>query len=221
MVPDEHIIPRRCKVAFLHGVVLWSNINTWSIDTVGPKNFAAKYFVGRARPEEVAWSVHCSMAQNNPNCAGAILLDLSVVPEDIKTRISNIGLTSMESFGAYDEGSPMHPSWPAMHSAASCMSIWLPIVAIVTDAQVEELKKMDLAVAMARTVAGVHYHDDNIAGLIMGQHIIEKELADFLVNTYNADRATVEAKIKSQHFDWKITANRLLNYRDVTGTAGQ
>ena len=48
---DNDIIPQRAKVEFLRGIVLLSELNTWAIGRVGPFNFGAKYFVGRARPE--------------------------------------------------------------------------------------------------------------------------------------------------------------------------
>jgi hypothetical protein len=34
-------------------------------------------------------------------------------------------LTRAEDFTHYDEGCPLHPSWPAMHSASSAASLWL------------------------------------------------------------------------------------------------
>jgi hypothetical protein len=211
MKPSD-IIPSRCKVQFLHGVVLWSNVNTWAINIVGPKNFASKYYAGRARPEETAWSVHCSLEANKfkQECDGAIMLSLLDIPEYIQNHIAEMELTHMEDFGAYDEGAPMHPSWPAMHSAASCMSVWLPIVVDLTEEQLEEVKKTDLAVSMARTVAGVHYIDDNIAGLAMGQKIIQDTLPGFLQAKYNADPDAVRARLIANHFSWADTANRLL-----------
>ena len=47
---------------------------------------------------------------------------------------------------AYLEGSPTHPSWPAMHSAASTSAMWLGVVMNLTDRQWCETKKMDWAV---------------------------------------------------------------------------
>ena len=205
-------MPRRCKVDFLHGIVLNAHLNTWAIDLVGATNFAVKYYVGRARPEEVAWIVFCSIDGNDikPGCANTQLLPATIIPSSIKQKIRKLQLTSMESFTAYPEGSPMHPSFPAMHSAASSLSLWLPVVANLSARQLDEVKKLDFAVSMARTVAGVHYRDDNVAGLIIGQEIVARELPAYLEERYGADAKKVKEKIKKYRFDWKTTANRLL-----------
>jgi hypothetical protein len=217
------IIPSLSRVKLLHGHYLWPRLNTWAINMVGPKNFASKWYVGRARPEETAWSVHCTIIRHindatdveKEACDGAIHLNLADIPDDIQESVAEMNLTHMQSFGAYEEGSPTHPSWPAMHSASSCMSVWLPIVADISDAQLLQVKRMDLAVSFARTVAGVHYYDDNIAGLTMGQKIIKRELPGFLESAYGADPAEVIARLEAYDFDWKQTAADLLgDYTD-------
>jgi len=91
------------------------------------------------------------------------------VPEDVYNMISGMELKNATSFTQYPEGSPLHPAWPAMHSAASSASLWFAVVANLTEAQYCEVLRTDFAVAYARTCAGVHYPADNIAGLNMGQ----------------------------------------------------
>jgi len=62
----------------------------------------------------------------------------------------------------------------------------------------------DYAVATARTVAGVHYPSDNIAGLKMGQRILADKLPRHLSKTYGSDVDAVRRKINmvvAQH-DW-------------------
>merc|ERR1739844_159112 len=152
-----------------------ADINTWAISTVGPINFGCKYHAGRARPEEVAWHIH------NDN------FNEGDVPDSIKTKVSSMNLATMEEFTAYAEGCPMHPSWPAMHSAQSALSFWLAVICDLTAEQWEEAKKVDLAVAMGRTVAGVHYTTDNIAGLDLGQEVVAKALPKYLAYKYGAD----------------------------------
>jgi len=215
LVVDNNIIPKRCAKQFLHGPVMYSNLNTWAIDIMAPTNFAAKYFTGRARPEEIAWSVHCSLPENinKTSCATAIKLDVSdpnVVPAKTVELVRKLMLTTMQSFTGYPEGSPMHPSWPAMHSAASSISLWLPVVTNITSAVWLEAKKTDLATAMARTVAGVHYRDDNIAGLMIGQEIVARELPQYLAFKYGADPMKVRAKIKTLRFDWENELNSMI-----------
>jgi hypothetical protein len=209
---DNDLIPKRSEKQFLHGPVLFANLNTWSVDMVGPTNFGAKYFAGRARPEEVAWAITCSQEGfvNTAGCETAFQFDLPTVPTDIVQAIVGMNLQRMEDFCQYSEGAPPHPSWPAMHSASSNISLWLAVVAKLTPEQALEAKKTDLAVAMGRTVAGVHYKDDNTAGLTMGQEIMARELPQYLASKYGADAIKVKAKIASLRFDWRLTMEELL-----------
>jgi len=184
---DTTIIPYTCTAEFLRGIVLVCYLNSWAVTAVGPLNFGVKYYVGRMRPEEVAWKIHTGEIE---------------APEDVVETIANFQLTNMTSFTAYPEGCPQHPSWPAMHSAASSASLWLPVVMNLTEAQVCEVKRLDYAISYARTVAGVHYPDDNIDGLNMGQEIIALKLADELHSKYGSDIDVVNEKIKLFRFDW-------------------
>ncbi len=90
-----------------------------------------------------------------------------------------------------------------MHSAASSMSYWLQVVLNLTPRQLCEAKKVDFAVAFARTVAGVHFEDDNIAGLNMGQYIVSQKLSSYLNTTYpGSDMVRVLQKLETSRFDW-------------------
>mmetsp|Transcript_11527 Transcript_11527/g.17620 ORF Transcript_11527/g.17620 Transcript_11527/m.17620 type:complete len:116 (+) Transcript_11527:327-674(+) len=90
-----------------------------------------------------------------------------------------------------------------MHSAASSSSLWLAVVMNLTEEQWCQAKLLDYGVAYARTVAGVHYQMDNIAGLNMGQHAVADRLVDHLVTKYGANRDAVLAKIEKVRFDWR------------------
>ena len=90
-----------------------------------------------------------------------------------------------------------------MHSAGSTSSFWLRIMFDLTDEQYCQALLTDYAVAMARTVAGVHYRMDNICGLNMGQQIVAERLADTLAEAYGSDPAVVQAKIDQERFDWE------------------
>jgi hypothetical protein len=90
-----------------------------------------------------------------------------------------------------------------MHSAASSMSLWLAVVANLTDEQYCQVLRTDYAVSFARTVAGVHYTSDNYAGLNMGQEVIAYALPDHLAKVYGADAGKVKAKIEKYRFDWR------------------
>jgi membrane-associated phospholipid phosphatase len=189
---DYDILPFRCRDDFIGTLVRLAALNTWSISTVAPINFAAKWHAGRIRPEEAAWKIANGEITEN-DCDNTELVRL----------IKSMNLTNATSFPQYPEGCPNHPSWPAMHSAASSASLWLAVVAKLTPEQYCQVLRTDFAVAYARTVAGVHYPSDNTAGLNMGQTVIAETLADHLVSTYGSNKAAVEAKISRLRFDWK------------------
>jgi len=123
--------------------------------------------------------------------------DLQVVQD-----IDKLNLKSATSFTAYDGGSPCHPSFPAMHSAGGTISLWLPALYNISAAQYEEALRIDYGVAYARTVAGVHYPQDNIAGLNNGQRIIREQLPKFLKDNYGYDEDKVKARLEALSFDW-------------------
>lgn len=170
-------------------------LNTWAIDLVCPTSFLLKWTVGRLRPEEAAFQI----AQG--------LFD-DVVPEDLKQLIDSMDLQTPEEFTAYtDKGSPTHPSWPAMHSSASAASLWLAVVADLTEEQYCELLRLDNAIANARTVAGVHYPTDNSAGLNLGQRLVAWALPQHLNRMYGIDEEVVRDKIRTLRFDWNTYDN--------------
>lgn len=188
---DPMIIPKRSGTEFLRGVVMWADLNTWAPAMVGPTNFGVKFFAGRPRPEEVAWEI-----------AQGTLTEADGVPGDLVELIRIMQLDSPEKFTAYPEGCPMHPSWPAMHSAASVGSLWMSVTMDLTPEQSCQAKILDYAIAYARTVAGVHYPTDNYAGLQLGQDLIAGYLPTFLEERYGSDPQLVQEKIDRVRFDW-------------------
>ncbi|MEE2901198.1 MAG: hypothetical protein VYC39_02665 [Myxococcota bacterium] len=183
---DRSIIPGKTNAEFVDGPVLLARIIGWAVSEVSPSAFACKWSQGRARPESVAWAV-----KNGE-------LD---APAHIKAKIDEMNLARPEDFTAYEEGSPRHPSWPAMHSAASCASLYLGVLLDLTPEQLEETKKVDWAVAKFRSFAGVHYDTDNRAGLALGQEVIAQELPEVL-KRFGADPDAVRAKIEKVRHDW-------------------
>jgi membrane-associated phospholipid phosphatase len=87
------------------------------------------------------------------------------VNETLYDMIKSMNLSSPTDFTAYPEGCPNHPSWPAMHSAKSTVSLWLAVVANLTDEQYCQALLTDYIVSYARTYAGVHFKSDNLDGL--------------------------------------------------------
>jgi membrane-associated phospholipid phosphatase len=187
---DYDILPFRSNSDFIGNQIRLADLNTWAIRIVSPINFHLKWQAGRPRPEEVAYMISTG--------------DLTTgVRDSLKNKIDGMNLTEAPEFTAYAEGCPRHPSWPAMHSAASSASLWLSVVLNLKEDQYCEALRVDYAVAYARTVAGVHYPSDNTVGLNLGQIIIAENLADYLAEAYGSDRDKVQAKIKSKLVDWK------------------
>jgi len=131
------------------------------------------------------------------------------VPLDIIRTIRTLHLSSQSSFTAYPEGCPNHPSYPAMHAAASSISLWLSVVLHLTPQQEQEARRLDYAVSYARTVAGVHFVSDNVAGLTLGQEVVARELPGFLEQWYGADAEKVKEKIRKKRFVWVDYHNEL------------
>jgi len=186
---DYDIIPQRSMSQFLRGIVMLSDINTWTAGVVGPHNFGAKWYGGRARPEEIAWLIKTDQ--------------ITFAPRAVKRELQKINFDSANAFTQYPEGSPRHPSWPAMHSAASNISFWLQVVMNLTPEQLCEAQKVDFAVSFARTVAGVHFEDDNIAGLNMGQEVVARAIPDYFEAKYGSNKANVRQKVNEKRFLWE------------------
>lgn len=171
---------------FVNGAVALSGLIGWAITEVSPGAFGSKWHVGRLRPEEAAWLVHSGE------------LDAG---EDIRNALAGMDLEDAASFAAYEEGSPVHPAWPAMHSAASSMSAWLEVVADLTETQRAEVRLLDYSIAYWRTFAGVHYATDNRAGLALGQFIVKQKLPKHLASMYSCSgsaKKSIEKYVKSK-----------------------
>jgi hypothetical protein len=61
---------------------------------------------------------------------------------------------------------------------------------------------MDYAVATARTVAGVHYRSDNLAGLNLGQNLLAQALPKHLADVYGSNETAVREKVRKFRFNW-------------------
>merc|ERR1712045_490774 len=172
----SHLFPTTGKFDFLRFPVMLSDLVGHAIRMVGPCDFSLKWDVGRARPEEVAWLIKEGKLQ---------------VPAhkeiDLGQLIEDMNFNNATAFTAYMEGSPNHPSYPAMHSAASAASFWLDVTMDLTEEQLCEARMLDYSISYARTVAGVHYPSDNLAGLMVGQEILAEKLPRYLHDEFGAD----------------------------------
>jgi hypothetical protein len=185
--------PFRSHVDFIGKQVRIADINTWAFHAVAAVNFMLKWHVGMPRPEEMAWLIASRQLTTADDG----------VPPDIVADIESMNLQNAHDFTAYDTGCPTHPSWPAMHSAGSTVSYWLPAIAQVTGEDYCEALRVDYAVSYGRTVAGVHYQQDNLAGLNIGQHLIRKQLPKFLESNYGYNAEIVKAKLDALSFGWE------------------
>jgi len=181
----------RCELDFLAMPIRMAAINAWSLEMVGPVNFNLKWHFGLCRPEEVAWLIHTGDFNETDG-----------VPPEVISVIQSMKLQKATDFTAYENGSPMHPSFPAMHSAGSTCSLWVPALYDITPEQYLEALRTDYGVAFARTVAGVHYPQDNFAGLNIGQRVIRERLPKFLSENYGYEPALVADKVNKLSFDW-------------------
>jgi hypothetical protein len=189
----DGIDPFRSHVDFVGKQVRIADINTWAFHAVAAVNFMLKWHVGMTRPEEMAWLI----ASRKLTTAD------DGVPQDIVSDIESMNLQNAHDFTAYNNGCPTHPSWPAMHSAGSTVSYWLPVIAQVTGEDYCEALRVDYAVSYGRTVAGVHYQQDNLAGLNIGQRLIRKQLPKFLESKYGYNAEIIKAKLDALSFGWE------------------
>jgi membrane-associated phospholipid phosphatase len=189
IIMDRDIIPFVSAVDFLRSIILLGDMIMWAVARVGPYNFALKWHIGLARPEEVAFQIASRNLTIGP-------------PKRLVRAIRSMKLEKATQFTAYPEGSPTHPSWPAMHSASCSASLWMPVVMKLTPQQLCQVQLTDYAISYARTVAGVHYPIDNMAGLKLGQEIVARLLPDYLSKRYGSSKAQVRKKIKSLRFNW-------------------
>jgi len=194
------IIPKTGMIDFLRGPVFLSDMVGFAIRAVGECNFVLKWEVGRARPEEVAYKAIKGDIAEVPTKTRELLEAMKF--EELLEEMEVKDARAATAFTAYDEGSPTHPSWPAMHSAASAGSYWLDITQNLTEEQLCEARMLDYSVSYARTVAGVHYRSDNIAGLIVGQEILAQMLPSYLHEVYGSDKDKVAKRAKEAKYDW-------------------
>jgi len=204
--------PFRSARDFIGMQVRIARINAWSFEVVAPVNFMLKWNYGMSRPEEVAWLIANNRIRDD-------LASTEVGPA-LVSDIMSMHLTSRKDFTAYrgenDNGCPTHPSFPAMHSAGSTLSMWLPALFKLTPEDYEQVLLVDHAVAVARTVAGVHYPQDNIAGLNIGQRIIREQLPSFVAREYGYDATLVKERLDRLSFDWKTFDSKNLMIGDQT-----
>lgn len=195
---NPRALPAQVGAAFVNRNVLVHSLCGAMAFAVARSSFAAKWYYGQIRPEEAMASVR----------TGAIHVDKETrrTIERLHTMVGYAVGGDPALATAYPEGCPMHPSYPAMHSAISCSSVYLPVVLDLTEAQVEEARRLDYCVAWFRTLAGVHYLSDNVAGLALGQRCVQQDLPELLSRATGASAAAVRSEAKRYEVDWSARA---------------
>jgi hypothetical protein len=199
---NNDAIPRKQAgdLDFIRGPIMLADMIGRGVRLCAPCNFSLKWEVGRPRPEEVAFAVD-QRTLAVPKC---VKWETAKI---LKDTLRDFDMKDPTDFTAYAEGSPTHPSWPAMHSAAASSSFWLDVVLELSPEQRCEARMLDYSVSFARTVAGVHYEGDNLTGLTVGQEILAQRLPDILAREYGSDPAKVQARVKEMRFDWTTFEN--------------
>lgn len=160
---------------------------------VSPSSFAAKWHFMVARPEEVA---------------GAVARGEFDVPDQVKMKLFAVVkqsdlLADQRRFTMYPEGCPPHPSYNAMHAAAAGAAVTAAKVMLVLSGA--DRGMMDLTahnMAHLRATAGVHYPQDNNAGLWLGQEVVNRKLPKWMEEHVGIPAGEVEAALKEVQTNW-------------------
>lgn len=176
---------------FTDGPVMFSHIVGWAVHQVSPTAFATKWYHGRLRPEEAihAWATGELKAPQWADVLLASLVDVEAVKKN------------PAAFTMYPEGCPNHPSFPAMHGAAAGASVLFGVIFDLTDEELDLVRRTALNVAIFRDFAGVHYRQDSLTGLHIGEKVVAKKIGAFLAQ-YGADEAEVTELAESYVTGW-------------------
>lgn len=176
---------------FTDGPVLFSHLVGWAVHTVSPTAFATKWYHGRPRPEEVigAWARKEIEAPQWADVMLSSLVDVEAVIKDER------------SFTMYPEGSPNHPSYPAMHGAAAGASVLFGVIFDLTDEELDLVRRTAMNVAIFRDFAGVHYRQDSLLGLHIGEKVVATKIGEFLAE-YGADEKEVNKLAEKYVTGW-------------------
>ena len=185
------ILPNVEYQRFTDGVVMLSHAIGWAIHTVSPSAFAAKWYFGRPRPEEVIYKF-AKGEYDVPNVIARALDECLDMDKVIK---------SANNFTMYSEGCPMHPAYPAMHGAAAGAGVLFNVLFDLTDDQKDEVRRTMANIALFRDFAGVHYKSDSLVGLELGEMVMIKALPSFLAN-YGANPAEVTTIAEAERSNW-------------------
>lgn len=191
---NKDIWPNKPYKVFTDGTVMIEHLIGWAVHTVSPTAFAHKYAIKKARPEEVIGAWARGEYKVSPVADEALrhYVDVAAVLKD------------QRSFTMYPEGSPNHPSGPAMHSSLSAMVLLFGVILDLPEDLQEECMRMTCNIADGRTFAGVHYKSDNLYGLELGERVMAEILPEWL-GQWGADIDKVKKLIADKRNYWLET----------------
>ena len=186
------VLPRTRWKEFTDGPVLLGHIIGWAIHTVSPSAFATKWEKGRCRPEEAihGWATGELEAPRYVDTILSSLVNKSEVANDAR------------SFTLYPEGSPMHPSYVAMHAAVAAIVIILNVIFKLDTDQRDEAIRAQCNISIGRDIAGVHYLTDSLTGMDLGEKIIAEKLPVYLNQLVGADLAMARQYANEAKQNW-------------------
>lgn len=145
--------------------------------------FAAKWYYGLGRPEEVFGKLFRWELDFEVSGAAMDIIKSLCDADEI--------LADEKKFTTYPEGSPTHPSRPAMHSAVAAIVFVLSVLYDLDEYQRDQLLRFQSNISFGRTFAWVHYPYDNIIGINLGIQVASawliKSIFDFSEIDYNVD----------------------------------
>lgn len=157
------------------------------------------------RPEALGGRVHFRITENRNYEIHSDLLNAEVLNR-VSSRQGSYFLSQ-----AYPEGSPIHPSYPAGHAciAGACVTVLKalfnesfvipdPVVAMNDGRRLDsyhggelrvggELNKLASNISLGRDVAGVHYRQDGIQGLLAGEQVAISLLREAASSSHEVD----------------------------------
>lgn len=190
-VKQRELLAKTPYSKFTDNQVMLGHLIGWAVHTVSPNAFAAKWYFGQPRPEEVigAWA--------REEIEAPIHIDQQL------RQLVNIDqvLSDQRKFTMYPEGSPNHPSMPAMHGAAGGIAILFGLFFELDELMLDQVRRTAANIAFFRNFAGVHYRTDSVAGLNLGEVVLQKALPAKLAE-YGADIEETQEIIDGLMTNW-------------------
>lgn len=178
---------------FTDRVVMLNHLMGWAAHAVSPNSFAAKWHYMVPRPEEVAGAI----ARGELDAPAEVrMLLFDMVPQGMLAQ-------DQRRFTSYPEGSPDHPAYNAMHSAAAGAAA--TVVKVLFDLTEADQMMVDMTahnMAHFRTVAGVHYPQDNRVGLWLGQETVVRLLPALMEQEYGVPGDFIASVLSTVSVDW-------------------